>query len=221
VIDETSERQSPKRRPTRAQQRVATRQALTEATAKILVDDGYAALTTRRVAEVAGVAQSTLMHHFETREALLVEAVTHLALRLVDEALDEIDIAALRSPAHRDAVLDQAWRKFTSPQALAAAQLWVAAWSEPELAATLRDLEVRLGGIIGATAATLFPDQADDPGFTGTPRRSCVPHPRPRDGHPDLGSALRRREVDGDQADPADGCRGPAGLDRSRAVAQP
>ena len=153
------------RRPTRAEQRAATRQALIEATAKILVEDGYAALTTRRVAEVAGVAQSTLMHHFETREALLIEAVTHVAMRLVDEALDEIDIAALRTPDHRDAVLDQAWRKFTSPQALAAAQLWIAAWTEPELAETLRDLEFRLGGIIYATAGTLFPDQAEDPGF--------------------------------------------------------
>jgi AcrR family transcriptional regulator len=165
VIGESPPKASETRRPTRAQQRVATRQALIEATAQALVEDGYAALTTRRVAELAGVAQSTLMHHFETREALLVEAITHLALRLADEALDEIDIAALRSPAHRDAVLDQAWVKFTSPQALAAAQLWIAAWSEPELAETLRELEQRLGGIIFATAGTLFPDQAEKPGF--------------------------------------------------------
>jgi hypothetical protein len=62
-------------------------------------------------------------------------------------------------------VLDQAWREFTSPQALAAAQLWIAAWSEPELAATLRDLERRISAILVATASTLFPDQTDDPHF--------------------------------------------------------
>ena len=105
------------------------------------------------------------MHHFETREALVVEAVTALALRLAEDAVDQIDLAALRTPEHREAVLDQAWREFTSPQALAAAQLWVAAWSEPELAATLRELEERLRGIISVTAGTLFPDQADDPRF--------------------------------------------------------
>ena len=60
------------------------------------------------------------MHHFPTREALLMEAVTSLALRLAEEALDEIDLAALQRPEHREAVLDQAWRQFTSPQALAA-----------------------------------------------------------------------------------------------------
>ena len=160
MIDETIQP-----RQTRAQQREATRLALIDATIDCLVDEGYAAVTTRRVAERAGVAQSTLMHHFETREALLVEAVTRVASRLADEALEQIDLAALRSPEHREAVLDQTWREFTSPQALAAAQLWAAAWFEPELAGTLRRLELRLASIIVAAASTLFPDLPEDPRF--------------------------------------------------------
>jgi AcrR family transcriptional regulator len=155
----------PPRRKTRAEQRAATRLALLDATTECLVQDGYAALTTRRVAERAGVAQSTLMHYFPTREEFLIEAITHLALRLADEALDQIDLAAMRRPEHREKVLDQAWREFTSPEALAAGQLWIAAWAEPELAATLRDLEQRLNSIILATASTLFPDQTADPRF--------------------------------------------------------
>ena len=162
MIDETVTRPP---RLTRAEQRHATRRALVEATAECLVEEGYPALTTRRVAERAGVAQSTLMHHFETREALLVAAVEHLAMRLAEEALEEIDLAALHRPERREAVLDQAWREFTSPQALAVAQLWIAAWSEPELAATLRDLERRIESILGATAAALFPEHAEDPRF--------------------------------------------------------
>jgi len=150
---------------TRAEQRAATRKALIDATAECLVEEGYAALTTRRVAERAGVAQSTLMHHFETREALLVEAITALALQLAADAIEQIDLAALHEPEHREAVLDQAWREFTSPAALAAAQLWGAAWSEPELAAVLSDLESRINSILATTAVTLFPEQADDPSF--------------------------------------------------------
>jgi AcrR family transcriptional regulator len=152
-------------RRTRAEQRAATRLALLDATAECLVEEGYAGLTTRRVAERAGVAQSTLMHYFPTREGFLIEAITHLALRLVEDALDQVDLAALRQPEHREAVLDQAWRELTSREAVAAAQLWVAAWSEPELAATLRDLEQRLNSILAATASTLFPDLSDDPRF--------------------------------------------------------
>ncbi len=165
MIGETGKTASEPRRPTRAQQRVATRTAILDATRDCLVEDGWGGLTTRNVAERAGVAQSTLMHHFETREALLIEAVTHLASRLADDALDEIDLAALRSPEQRAAGLDQAWRELSSPPALAAAQLWAAAWSEPELAAALRELEERLSGIFISTAVVLFPDFADDPRF--------------------------------------------------------
>ena len=164
ILDSSS---TEPRRLTRAQQRVTTRLAILDATAECLVEDGYASLTTRRIAERAGIAQSTLMHHFETRERLLVDAVAHVAMRLAEQTLEEIDLAGLRSPAHRDAVLDQAWREFTSPPALAAAQLWAAAWAEPELAAALNELEHRIGAILVATANTLFPDQAGDPDFPG------------------------------------------------------
>ncbi len=152
-------------RPTRAQQRLATRAAVLAATEQCLMEDGYGALTTRRVAELAGIAQSTLMHHFETRESLLVETVTTLATRLTDDVLAELDAGSLREPGPRAELLDGAWRKVTSPQALAALQLWVAAWSEPNLAASLRELERRLGGIFVAAARVLLPDVAADPRF--------------------------------------------------------
>jgi AcrR family transcriptional regulator len=146
----------------RADQREQTRLALIDATIEVLVKEGYAALTTRRIAERAGVAQSTLMHHFETREALLVEAIPRIAAQLAGDALAQIDLAALRLPERREAVLDEAWREFSSPQALAAASLWAAAWAEPELAATLREVEIRLSSIIVATARAVIPELPHD-----------------------------------------------------------
>jgi AcrR family transcriptional regulator len=150
---------------TRAYQRETTRSALIDATIDVLVEDGYRGLTTRRIADRAGVAQSTLMHHFETREALIVEAIPRIATQLASDALGQVDLAALRDPKHREAVLDAAWREFSSPQALAAATLWSAAWSEPELASTLREVELRLNTILSSTAAALFPDLPGDPRF--------------------------------------------------------
>src|SRR4051812_29144600 len=113
VIDETSTTRPGPPRLTRAERRDATRLALVDAAIECLAEDGYASLTTRRIAQRAGVAQSTLMHHFATREALLVEAVTHLAAKLAEDAIRDIDIAALRIPERREAVLDQAWREFS------------------------------------------------------------------------------------------------------------
>ena len=57
------------------------------------------------------------------------------------------------------------WRVFTSPESLAAAQLWFAAWTEPELAAALRDLEERLTGVMLATASAVLPELTDHPDF--------------------------------------------------------
>jgi AcrR family transcriptional regulator len=150
---------------TRAEQRVATRTAILDAAGECLVEDGYGALTTRRIAERAKVAQSTLMHHFPTREALLVEAVSQLAVHLADDALADLDLKAVDRPEQREFLLDQVWTVFTTPQALAAAQLWFAAWAEPELATALRELEERLTAILMATAAAVVPDFVDDPEF--------------------------------------------------------
>lgn len=155
------------RRRTRAEQRAATKAVIVDATVHCLVEDGYGSLTTRRVADRAGVAQSTVMYHFQSREALLLEAVTDVALRLADRALGRIDPGLLRIPDRREAVLDEAWAEFTSEEALAAAQLWSAVWREPDLADTLRELEDRIGAIIVATVAMALPGVAGDARLDG------------------------------------------------------
>ncbi|MEN0015909.1 MAG: TetR/AcrR family transcriptional regulator [Solirubrobacteraceae bacterium] len=150
---------------TREAQRLTTRRSILDATVACLVDDGYGSLTTRRIAERAGIAQSTLMHHFSTRESLIVEAVAALAEQLAAKAIDELDLEALRGPAHRAAVLERAWATFTAPEALAAAQLWGAAWTEPELASALGELELRVAALVLSSAAVVFPDESLDPQF--------------------------------------------------------
>ncbi len=149
----------------REQQRLATRRSILDATLACLVDDGYGALTTRRVAERVGIAQSTLMHHFATRESLLVEAVSNLAVSMAETAVAEIGTSRRQGSDHREAVLDQAWTTLTTPEALAAAQLLGAAWSEPELATALRDLEIRIAEIVLQTAYAVFPEESADPRF--------------------------------------------------------
>jgi AcrR family transcriptional regulator len=162
VIDESSGGVQPL---TRAAQRDNTRRAILDATVRCLAEDGYGALSTRRIAERAGIAQSTLMHHFETRELLLVEAVSSLAESLAATAVANIDLSQLRTEQHRAAVLQSAWDTFTSPPALAAAQLWGAAWAEPELAVALRQLEMRVAQIVMEAASTVFPVESSDPTF--------------------------------------------------------
>ncbi len=79
--------------------------------------------------------------------------------------MQHIDLAGLRSPTHREAVLDQAWAEFTSPPAIAAMHVWVAAWDQPDLAATLERLERGVSTVLAAAAGTMFPDHSENPEF--------------------------------------------------------
>ena len=71
----------PPSRASRTQQerREDTRARLLAATIECLVEHGYAGTTTQRVQDRAGLSRGALLHHFATKEALLVAAVSHVA----------------------------------------------------------------------------------------------------------------------------------------------
>ncbi len=64
------------RRPPRQKRSAETVEVLLQATEKVLERDGFAAATTNKIAEAAGVSIGTLYHYFPTLEAL-IEAVVH------------------------------------------------------------------------------------------------------------------------------------------------
>src|SRR5205085_11569989 len=85
---------SPSRRRTQAERRATTRTALLDAAMACLIEEGYANLTTRNVAERAGVSQGTQMHYFPSRETFLAEVVRHVTLKLVDELREQDGLRA-------------------------------------------------------------------------------------------------------------------------------
>ena len=74
---------SPRKRPRQSRART-TVQAILEAATKLLVQQGYEAATTRRIAEVAGVSVGSLYQYFPSRDAVL----TSLLERHLDEVMD-------------------------------------------------------------------------------------------------------------------------------------
>ena len=62
-------------------------------------------------------------------------------------------------------MLDQTWRYFTSPEALAVVKLWLASATDPELVPTLRGIEERLDQVVDETSRALFPDAVEEPRF--------------------------------------------------------
>jgi AcrR family transcriptional regulator len=68
--------------------RIAAEEALLDAAERLLVEVGYAGITTRRLAEVAGVNHGLVHYYFGSNEALLVRALERFTERLVARQRD-------------------------------------------------------------------------------------------------------------------------------------
>jgi AcrR family transcriptional regulator len=103
----------------------AMRARLLEATVELLVEKGFAGTSTTLVSERAGVSRGAQLHHFPTKNDLVVAAVEHLTV--VRGA--ELAAAAAKLPTgvrRTRAVLQMLGDHFTSPVFTAALELWVA-----------------------------------------------------------------------------------------------
>jgi AcrR family transcriptional regulator len=137
---------------------VATRNALLDAAIESLVERGYAATTTIETARRAGVSRGAQQHHFPTRAELLTTAVEHLFDRRRAEfleALSRVDPDADRL----EAGLELLWSMFEGPEFVAWTELWVAARTDPELAATVVAVERRFTEETRTMFVELFPAQ--------------------------------------------------------------
>ncbi len=74
-------RTAPRKSPTQQRSR-ATVDAIVDATARVLVRDGYDALSTNRVAQEAGVSVGSLYQYFPGKEALVAAVMEQYASRM-------------------------------------------------------------------------------------------------------------------------------------------
>lgn len=80
--------------PTSAERGHETRERLLDAAAQLIVEDGWGAVTTRRVADRAGLRPGLVHYHFRTVSELLTEAALASARREVRSAVDVLAQAA-------------------------------------------------------------------------------------------------------------------------------
>jgi len=121
----------------------AMRARLLEATVELLVERGFAGTSTTLVSERAGVSRGAQLHHFPTKNDLVLAAVEHLSEvrgRELAEAARDLPTGRRRTRA----VLDMLADHVTSPVFTAALELWVAARSHPDLRHQLIPAEQRV-----------------------------------------------------------------------------
>ncbi|MEO6470872.1 MAG: TetR/AcrR family transcriptional regulator [Aeromicrobium sp.] len=121
----------------------AMRQRLMEATVDCLAELGWAGTTTTEVSQRAGVSRGAQLHHFPSKQDLVVAAVEHLTERRRDDLAHAVE--GLPSVGRTRAVLDVLGAQFTGPVFFAALELWVAARTDAELHQAVAPLERRVG----------------------------------------------------------------------------
>jgi AcrR family transcriptional regulator len=144
----------PAARSRQADRSAGTRQALLDATVMCLVEDGYVGITGPAIADRAGLSRGAQLHHFGTRDQLVVAAVEHLAqmrLGAVREKLDELNLDAgsdLESTA--GVALELLAAALSGPLYAASLELWVAARANVSLRSELLPVEGRVRKVLEA-----------------------------------------------------------------------
>jgi AcrR family transcriptional regulator len=156
-------------RRTQGQRRASSHALILDAAVKALVDGGYAGTTTVVIQKLAGVSRGRLLHHFPSRDALLVSAAHHLAAARINEMEQWFEIGPADGGPDEDRI-DRAvamlWRTFSQPYFWAAMELWTVARTNHDLRLELAAAEKRLGRAIQHVVATMFgPVHSSHPAF--------------------------------------------------------
>lgn len=159
-------------RRSRSERSADSRQLILDATLKCLFEQGYARTTTLTIQARAGVSRGRLLHHFPSRDELLVAACQHLANNHLAEMESWIASSMDQAGSTVDRLeraTDTLWSTFRQPYFWGAIELWTAARTDPGLRETLLPEERRLGAAIRRVIDVLF-----GPGVTDHPRYPMV-----------------------------------------------
>ncbi len=147
---------------TQAERRATTRAALLDATVTCLAECGYAGTTTTEIVRRAGVSRGAQVHHFPTKEALVIAAIDHL----LELRLEEYAKAFAELPDDRrdtGTALELLWTMFTGATFAAWIELVVAGRTDAALKAELRTVTARFDQRVAELFAELYPKQVPDP----------------------------------------------------------
>ncbi|MGQ0623834.1 MAG: TetR/AcrR family transcriptional regulator [Sporichthyaceae bacterium] len=153
---------------TRVDRTADSRALILDAAVHCLAEQGYAATTTLAIQARAGVSRGRLLHHFPSRDALLIAAAQHLAVTRMQETerlFTEI-LGALHGRERIVRATELLWEQFRQPYFWAAVEIWTAARTRGDLRETLRPEEQRLGAAVRTSIAVMYgPELAAHPQF--------------------------------------------------------
>ena len=149
-------------RRTQGQRSAQTRARLLDATIDCLVQYGYNGTTTPRVAEMAGVTRGAQVHHFGSKNDLVIAALQHLAAKRAAAVVVNVgELTATADPVGK--LLDLLWEVHEGPLFIAAVELWVAGRTDPALGAEVAKFESIVASNLMAAVGQYVPEQIHRP----------------------------------------------------------
>jgi AcrR family transcriptional regulator len=119
------------RRPN-VERSAATRKLILDATITCLNDWGYGGVTNIKVADAAGVSRGAMMHHFPTRQALIIATIEHAHDKLNEFRAAEMERTPPGLPRFR-AILDQSLVTQRMPEGTALNEIRIGSRSDKEI----------------------------------------------------------------------------------------
>lgn len=199
-------------RRTQSDRRDSSRTLILDAAVELLVESGYCSTTTVAIQARAGVTRGRLLHHFPSRDALLVAAAQHLAEKRIVEMerwFEQTNDPYPGGGGRVDRAIAYLWNTFRQPYFWAGMELWSAARTDDTLRNELAAAEPRLGRAIQQVIATMFgPVHSSHPAFGGVRELlfssmrgvaltySIIERDHEMDPHLDLWRAVARQMLD-------------------------
>lgn len=137
------------------------RRRLIDATVHCLIHHGYASTTVSSIVRRAGVSRGAHLHHFPTKDSLILEA-TEFLMRRAYRVLGEMLLAIAEDADRVSAVVDGAWKAIYGTRHFGAYfELIIAAKHDAELATAMQKLSERTLRTVDGAIGHYFEKRAD------------------------------------------------------------
>lgn len=121
---------SQRKRRTQAERSLETTTSILDATLACIKDKGLVNTSTAEVAARAGVSRGALLHHFQTKEALMIEALRSLLLGEIADA-ERIATSVVDDDLTIEQFIDFVWERFSGDLYMVSMEFVNAARTDP------------------------------------------------------------------------------------------
>ncbi len=130
-------------RQTQEERSEGTQQRILNAAIELLYNEGYVAATTHKIAERAGVSRGAMLHHFPSKDDLMLAVVRAAHER--DSISLRAGLAKISDPLERYFALpDLAWEVMSGPSGIAVLEIMMSSRSNSALGARLAPLQAEI-----------------------------------------------------------------------------